>query len=90
MRIEFFTRTGCSLCDEGRAVLARAVGDRAWTEVNIDDDPRLTEIYGEFVPVVEVDGVRVAQWRIEEAALRAALGAGEGRARRRLWRRRAR
>lgn len=90
MRIEFFTRAGCSLCDEGRAVLARVAGERPWTEIDVDEDPGLAEAYGELVPVVEVDGVKVGQWRIEESALREALGGNEERAPRRLWRRRAR
>lgn len=88
MRIEFFTRSGCGLCDDARSLLVRVCGEQGFTEIDVDSDPELRADYGEFVPVVEVDGVRVGQWRIEEARLRAAT-AGEGeRASRRLFRRR--
>ncbi len=88
MRIVFYTRPGCTLCDEGRKVLQRVCGEQPWSEVNVDDDPQLQAAYGELVPVVEVDGVRVGQWRIEEARLREALEGKEKRTPRRLFRRR--
>lgn len=88
MRIEFYTRPGCTLCDEGRQVLERVCGERGWSEINVDSDPQLQAAYGEFVPVVEVDGVRVGQWRIDEARLREAVRGEEERTPRRLFRRR--
>lgn len=91
MLIEFYTRPGCTLCDEGRKVLKRVCGDLPWSEINVDDDPALVATYGELVPVVEVDGVRVAQWHIEEDRLRGVIRGERKRAPRRLFgRRRAR
>lgn len=86
MKIVFYTRPGCSLCDSGRAVLAK-VSDE-WEEINVDSSPELQAAYGEFVPVIEVDGQRVAQWQVNEADLRAAISGETKRAPRRLFRRR--
>lgn len=44
-----------------------------WRAVAIDEDPALLTAYAELIPVIEVDGVQVAQWRITEAELRHAL-----------------
>ena len=75
-----YARVGCHLCAEARQVVARVCAqvDAPWSEVDVDDPPvpggpDLFEAYGERVPVVEVDGVEVGQWRGTEAALRAAL-----------------
>lgn len=91
MQIVFYTRTGCSLCEQGEKVLARVCADRPYRVIDVDDDPELRAEYGEFVPVVEVDGVKVSQWQVEEARLREAIEGTKKRAPRRLFgRRRAR
>ena len=73
-----YGRVGCHLCDEARGVVARVCAEagEAWVEVDVDDPPApggrdLFEEYGERVPVVEVDGVEVAQLRVSERVLRA-------------------
>jgi hypothetical protein len=40
-----------------------------WREVDIDSAPALREKYGEYVPVVEVDGVQQGFWRVDGARL---------------------
>ncbi len=79
-RVTLYGRVACHLCDEARAVVARVCGElgEQWVELDVDDPPApggpdLFERYGERVPVVAVDGVEVAQWRVSEAALRLAL-----------------
>ncbi|PWH07742.1 glutaredoxin family protein [Brachybacterium endophyticum] len=82
-RVLYLTRPGCHLCDVALPVV-RAEADRAGTSVevrDIDEDPRLAEDWNEHVPVVVVDGVVHARYRVEAPALRAAL------ARRSWWRR---
>ena len=81
-----YGRAGCHLCDEARSVVAQVCAEVAvpWVEVDVDDPPApdgpdLFELYGERVPVVAVDGVDVAQWRISERVLRAALASGPAR-----------
>lgn len=89
MQIDFYTRPGCTLCDDARRLLQRVCADgRQWTEINVDSDPNLQATYGEFVPVIEVDGERVGQWQIDETRLREALDGTKKRASRRLFRRR--
>lgn len=86
-RVVLYSRLGCHLCDEARAVVVRVCdeADERWVEVDVDDPPApggpdLFELYGERVPVVAVDGHDVAQWRITEGALRMALASGGGKA----------
>ena len=48
------------------------LGER-YTERDITLDPRELSVYGDSIPVVEVDGVQVDFWRISKDRLRAAL-----------------
>ena len=43
--------------------------------VDIAGDPRLESAYREFLPVVEIDGVRAFTYFVEPAALRSRLAA---------------
>jgi hypothetical protein len=45
----------------------------AWREVNILDDPQLSRMYAEEIPVTFVDGRQHDFWRVDEQRLRAAL-----------------
>lgn len=70
-----YGRAGCHLCDDARAVVAGVTGELGvgFDEVDVDTDPDLVRRYGDEVPVVCVDGVQIAFWRIEPERLRAAL-----------------
>jgi glutaredoxin len=74
-RITFYSRPGCHLCDDARAVIARVCADlgEEYDEVSIDGDPELSERFGEEIPVTFVDGRQHNFWRVDEARLRAAL-----------------
>ena len=75
--LRFITRRGCHLCTEAlatvRQVMAEALPGATWEIVDVDSDPELRDEYGWDVPVVLVDGTRVAKWRVDPAALRARL-----------------
>ncbi|RIK15913.1 MAG: glutaredoxin [Acidobacteria bacterium] len=84
--VVLLTRRGCHLCADMEEVVARVVGEGRGTAglrpaslslVDVDEagreDPALLERYDTLVPVLLVDGVEVARWRVEEAAVRAAL-----------------
>lgn len=74
--ITVYTRRGCHLCDEAEQVVHRVVrrSDGHVVElVDIDLDPTLADRYTVRVPVVAVDGVEIAQYQLDPAALRAAL-----------------
>ncbi|GGM33319.1 glutaredoxin family protein [Promicromonospora citrea] len=70
-RVVLYTREACHLCEDARAVVARVCeeADQAWQEVDIDSEPGLRDRYGEYVPVVEVDGVQQGFWRVDGARL---------------------
>ncbi|MEG3616005.1 MULTISPECIES: glutaredoxin family protein [Isoptericola] len=75
-----YTRPGCHLCDDAREVVA-SVCERAgaaWREIDIETDAALTERYGDYVPVVEVDGVQQGFWRVDAARLARRLAAPAG------------
>ncbi|GAB4084507.1 glutaredoxin family protein [Myceligenerans cantabricum] len=73
-RVVLYTRPGCHLCDAARDVVGTVTAHTGatWHEVDISNGPEagaLTEKYGEYVPVVEVDGVQQGFWRIDPARL---------------------
>jgi glutaredoxin len=70
-RVVLYTRQGCHLCDEAKAVLQRYASVLpSVEEVDIDGDPRLVEQYGTCVPVVEIDGQVRFRGRVNEVLLR--------------------
>lgn len=74
-RVVLYSRPGCHLCEDARAVIARVCADldTAYEEVDITGSPDLVSAYGEQVPVTFVDGVQHDFWRVDERRLRAAL-----------------
>ena len=74
-RVTFYTRAGCHLCDEARAVLVRVCADlgEQFEEVDVDADPALQARFTDEVPVTFVDGRQHDFWRVSEDRLRAAL-----------------
>ena len=74
-RITLYSRPGCHLCDDARAVIERVCADlgEEYVEVSVDNDPQLIERFGEEIPVTFVDGRQHDFWRVDEARLRTAL-----------------
>lgn len=70
-RVVLYTREACHLCEDARAVVEKVCGSSgtAWREVDIDSAPALRDKYGEYVPVLEVDGVQQGFWRVDGARL---------------------
>lgn len=56
--VVLYTRSGCHLCDDARAVLERAGRSHplAVRSVDVDSNPDLAARFGTEVPVVEIDG----------------------------------
>ncbi len=65
------TRKGCHLCDDAKATLlkVRAEYPFEFVETDVDKSEEQAALYGLEVPVVLVDGHKVAKFRIDEAAL---------------------
>jgi glutaredoxin len=76
-RVTLYSRPGCHLCADARAVIERVCAElgESYVEVSIDDDPALRERFGEEIPVTFVDGRQHDFWRVDERRLRAALTA---------------
>lgn len=78
MLVRFYERPGCHLCADALAVVEREV-DAAPSanleRIDIDTDPELVARYGEFVPVVEIDGEPHSHWFVDAVRLRDALEA---------------
>jgi glutaredoxin len=75
-RVVFVTRRGCTLCDAAKPVVARAAADAGVpVEVrDVDADPEDLARWSDRVPVVLLDDELHAYWRVDEPALRRALG----------------
>jgi glutaredoxin len=69
------TRSGCHLCDEASAVLVRLRAELgySYSESDVDADPDLRARYGDYVPVVLIDGREHGYWRVEEERFRSAI-----------------
>ncbi len=69
------SRPGCSLCHLAEPMVERTAAEAgvSFELRNVDDDPALRARWTDKVPVVLLDGVEHAYWRIGEKALRRAL-----------------
>ena len=82
MRLTIYSKPGCHLCDEMKAVVARAIQKCADVtreaitieEIDISGDPALLALYELEIPVLLIDGKRAAKYRITEAELKRRLG----------------
>jgi hypothetical protein len=66
-----YTREGCTLCEEARALLAEMetrYGFDVWEE-DIDADAKLAHDYGDAVPIIEVDGHELARMPLDWARI---------------------
>jgi glutaredoxin len=76
-RVTLYSRPGCHLCDDARAVIEAVCAElgEAYEEVDITTDDDLEDRYRDEIPVTLVDGRQHDFWRVDAARLRAALGA---------------
>ncbi|MGH9311572.1 MAG: glutaredoxin family protein [Vicinamibacterales bacterium] len=75
IRLTLYSRPGCHLCEEMKAILDRVRADHPFElrEVNISGDSELERRYWTEIPVLEIDGKKVAKYRIDEGMLRRAI-----------------
>jgi glutaredoxin len=73
--LTIYSRPGCHLCDEMKALVAPVASalSIAVEDIDISADPELEARYGLEIPVLAVDGKKVAKYRIDEATLRRIL-----------------
>jgi glutaredoxin-like protein DUF836 len=77
-----YSRPGCHLCDEMKAVVervARSTTPAATIDViDISSDPDLESRYGLEIPVLLVNGKKAAKYRVSEGELARMLNARAG------------
>lgn len=75
--VTLYTRRGCHLCDDARAVIdgVRVELPFALTVLDVDADPALLARYSDEVPVVAVEGAVAFRYRVSADALRDRLTA---------------
>jgi glutaredoxin len=87
VRLTIYSKPGCHLCDEMKSLVHRVVGEHSNTddisidEIDISTDRDLVERYGLEIPVLLIDGKKVAKYRMSEAELTRMLKPREGKGR---------
>lgn len=74
-RVVLYSRPGCHLCDDARAVVAQVcaeLGER-YDEVDITGSEELESRFGQEIPVTFVDGEQHDFFRVSPQRLRRAL-----------------
>jgi glutaredoxin len=70
--ITIYSKPGCHLCDEMKAVVQRACANDTsivLEEIDISTDPELMRRYEIEIPVLMVDGKKAAKYRITETEI---------------------
>jgi len=69
--LTIYSRPGCHLCDEMKAVVGRVAQTipLSLEEIDISTDPELETRYGLEIPVLLVEGKKAAKYRIAEREL---------------------
>ncbi len=67
--VVLYSREGCCLCDDARAVLERVRARQHFRleERDIESDEEMHRAYLERIPVVTIDGVEAFQYHVDEA-----------------------
>jgi len=75
--VHFYTRDRCCLCEDALEVVlaVRRTTPFVLHLVDIEVDPVLTELYGDKIPVVLVDGRLHAKYQVDAAAFTRCLEA---------------
>ena len=71
IHVTLYTRPDCSLCEEMKMLLQRAMRryPLELDEVNIDQDPELRERFGHEVPILFIEGRKAFKYRVTEQEL---------------------
>ena len=75
MQLTLYTRPGCHLCEEMKALLSGLKTQQPFglTEIDISTSPTLQRLYQHHIPVLLLDGKEIVRHRVGEAELRALL-----------------
>jgi glutaredoxin len=83
VRLTIYSRPGCHLCDEMKSVVHRVTKhaenvDIALEEIDISTNRELVDRYGLEIPVLMIDGKKVAKYRVSEQELTQMVKARKG------------
>ena len=83
IELTIYSRPGCHLCDEMKAVVRRVAESIPLkpvnvVEIDISTDPELEALYGLEIPVLMMDGKKAAKYRIAEGELLKVLAGRAG------------
>lgn len=75
IKIQFYTRPNCSLCEEARLMIQLVSDDMELEieEINIEDNNQIHELYMIRIPVIERNGIVIQEGRIDYPSLLEAL-----------------
>lgn len=77
LALTIYSRPGCHLCDEMKALVHRVVTQAGQPvvvdEIDISTDAELEARYGLEIPVLLMNGRKIAKYRVTEEALTRAL-----------------
>jgi glutaredoxin len=75
VRLTIYSKPGCHLCDEMKSLVHRIIAQHssdqtiALEEIDISTDHELMDRYGLEIPVLLIDGKKVAKYRVTEGEL---------------------
>jgi len=81
IQVTIYSRPGCHLCDEMKAVVLRVARTIPFSleDVDISGHAELETLYGLEIPVLTIDGKKAAKYRVTERELvRILEGRGAG------------
>ena len=69
IRVEIYSRPGCHLCEEAKAVIDRVRRRYAFAleVIDIEGNPALEACYGTEIPVIAINGNKAFKYRVDEA-----------------------
>ena len=73
--VTIYGRTGCHLCEDALTVLESLKDELNFEikEILIDGNEELQALYGEQIPVTQIDGVHHDYWRVDPERFRSSL-----------------
>ena len=75
VRLIIYTKPGCHLCDDMKSLVRRVIAEQrnardiSIEEIDISTDRELHDRYGLDIPVLLIDGAKVAKYRVSEEEL---------------------
>jgi glutaredoxin len=80
LEVTLYTRPGCHLCEEAKSLIQPLLAEfgARLREVNIDTDPELQERYNFDVPVIFLEGRKVAKHRVNPVQFKRLLVEARG------------